>query len=302
MSALQILCVLVVATTLLSQYEAKPDYTLKELKDLCDSKKFKYCRQYIRTTPSMDFITPKVDFRKYYGPAESQSYPGWIYGLFKKDCNSGWAFAGAGVLEGVFNWKTNQGPVSLSKQELLECVYAHGGCRSSPSFMALYYIQGNGICKTKDFGYRFESGSEACISHRSSLLDLYGVLGHRFDSPHFFQNAFEYNRLEKNANAKTIMEVIEKYGPVSVAVSVGKEFNDYKYWALSSSDVQVSGGTEHSVVVVGYGEPDYFRKPYWIIRNSYGPDWGTNGYGLLEQTEDASEINREVIYISDTKF
>ena len=162
--------------------------------------------------------------------------------------------------------------MSLSKQELAECVYAHDGCGGGQSFMALLYIKGKGICKTKDYGYRFESKSDACIGHRNSLLDLYGVLGHRFDSPHFFQNAFQIYRLEKNANAKTIMEVIEKYGPISVTVSVGKEFNDYdKYWALSSSDVQVSGGTEHSVVVVGYGEPDYYRKPYWIIRNSYGP-------------------------------
>ncbi len=138
--------------------------------------------------------------------------------------------------------------------------------------MALEYIRVNGICKTQDFGYRFERQATYCFGHRHNVLDFLYLFGDRFNYPHFFQNAFEYNRLEKNANAKTIMEVIEQYGPISVTVSVGKEFNDYdKYWALSSSDVQVSGGTEHSVVVVGYGEPDYYRKPYWIIRNSYGP-------------------------------
>ena len=43
--------------------------------DLCNANfelHFEACFQYIQTTPSMQSITPKVDFRKYYGPAESQ--------------------------------------------------------------------------------------------------------------------------------------------------------------------------------------------------------------------------------------
>ncbi|XP_017463460.1 PREDICTED: dipeptidyl peptidase 1-like, partial [Rhagoletis zephyria] len=221
---------------------------------------------------------------------QCSTYPGWSNGWFKKDCNSGWAFAAAGVLEGVYSWKTNQEPVSFSKQELIECAY-EDGCKGGDPYVAFLYIEKFGISKANDYGYRYASRMSC---HRTSTVfeELFGLL---FESPRFY-SAFYIDRLYPGgkANAKELMDLIEKYGPICVHVSVGKKFNDYgKYWALSSSDVQVPGGTSHSVVVVGFGGPDNSKKPYWIIRNSYGSDWGSYGYGLLEQTEDASEINRE---------
>ena len=34
--------------------------------------------------------------------------------------------------------------------------------------------------------------------------------------------------------------------------------------------------TDHSVVIIGWGE-DAKSGPYWIVRNSFGKDWGMDG-------------------------
>ena len=94
MSALQILCVLVVATTLFSpcDLKRKPAFTLQQLlvsfsksklftlfqililffmfylnKDHCNAGESQYCWWAER-----DMGIPYVDFRRFYGPAESQ--------------------------------------------------------------------------------------------------------------------------------------------------------------------------------------------------------------------------------------
>ncbi|KAJ4824427.1 hypothetical protein Tsubulata_032613 [Turnera subulata] len=51
----------------------------------------------------------------------------------------------------------------------------------------------------------------------------------------------------------------------------------------------------HAVTIVGYGR-DEFLRPYWKCRNSWGPNWGENGYGRLKRaiTKDEKSIFKEV--------
>ncbi|KAM0000517.1 Cysteine proteinase 3 [Helianthus debilis subsp. tardiflorus] len=37
----------------------------------------------------------------------------------------------------------------------------------------------------------------------------------------------------------------------------------------------------HAVVAVGYGVENGI--PYWLLKNSWGPEWGLNGYFKMER-------------------
>ncbi|XP_017462242.1 PREDICTED: cathepsin L1-like, partial [Rhagoletis zephyria] len=142
-----------------------------------------------------DFTSfPKeLNYFKFFGPAENQAY--WYFlGLIKRNCGSCWAFAAAGVVEGVYSWKTgHRKGVSLAKQELVDCAHEKygyagcDGCNGCRGDEALEYIRQNGIALTESYPYYAELGTK-CL--RSSVK--------RFIRP----GAFEVCQLPADSNAE----------------------------------------------------------------------------------------------------
>ena len=68
-------------------------------------------------------------------------------------------------------------------------------------------------------------------------------------------------------------------GPVSVAFQVVDDFFSYTSGVYSST---TCGNTEtdvnHAVLAVGYGVDLATGLDYWIVKNSWGADWGDNGF------------------------
>ena len=74
------------------------------------------------------------------------------------------------------------------------------------------------------------------------------------------------------------MQAALQLGPLSVAVDAGSDFfRFYKRGVFDHADVC---GTElnHAIAIVGYSNTESDDTPYWIVRNSWGDDWGEDGY------------------------
>lgn len=74
------------------------------------------------------------------------------------------------------------------------------------------------------------------------------------------------------------METVALLGPVSVCIDGSlSSFHMYSsgvYYDKECSSTKIT----HTVVVVGYGIDPQTGESYWLIKNSWGPEWGELGY------------------------
>lgn len=65
-------------------------------------------------------------------------------------------------------------------------------------------------------------------------------------------------------------------GPIAVRLTVDSSFFEYTGGVFTST--MCGGPPNHVVVIVGAGVEPSSGLPYWLIRNSWGPDWGEGGH------------------------
>ena len=71
-------------------------------------------------------------------------------------------------------------------------------------------------------------------------------------------------------------------GPVAVSIDASSlAFQLYNGNHIISNEHENCGDElNHAVTVVGYNAEDP-EQPYWIVRNSWGADWGDQGYAKI---------------------
>jgi len=171
-------------------------------------------------------------------------------------CGSCWSFSTTGSMEGAYFLKTGN-LVSFSEQMLVDCDKYDSGCGGGLMDFAFQWIQENGgLCAEED--YTYDAKDERCSLNKCSL-----VKGSQVDS-----------WIDVKPNESALMEAVSKQ-PVSIAIEA-----DEQAFQFYSGGVLTSGcGTtlDHGVLLVGYGTTED-GIDYWTIKNSWGPEWGDEGY------------------------
>ncbi|WVZ06378.1 hypothetical protein V8G54_019724 [Vigna mungo] len=89
----------------------------------------------------------------------------------------------------------------------------------------------------------------------------------------------------KNAKVASIdsYEDVNSYDELALKRRVAIEGGGREFQLYSSGVFSGRCGTalDHGVVVVGYGTKN--GHDYWIVRNSWGADWGEEGYMRMER-------------------
>ncbi|XP_047735535.1 dipeptidyl peptidase 1 [Hyalella azteca] len=186
------------------------------------------------------------------------------------NCGSCYAFASTALLESRVRILTNNSRQDIfSPQEVVSCSRLSEGCNGGFA----YLIAGR---YAKDIGFVNEScnfyfgGESECSTDPScarTYVSRYAFVGGYYGG----------------ANEALMMEALVKEGPIAVDFNVESDFSGYHqgiyvHLPAVKRDFDPVYTVNHVVLVVGYGVDEASGMKYWIVKNSWGQDWGEQGY------------------------
>jgi len=177
----------------------------------------------------------------------------------QKSCGSCWAFAATATLEGS-EVLLNRQSLDLSEQQLVNCVpvgSSGDNCRGNTINRALTWLSQKTQASEQGQPYQ-GSMSKSCSAPSGNPafnIASWGVLDTQGNVP----------------DTDAIKRALVSHGPVAAAVYVTDAFQNY---AGGVFDEGASGRINHAIAIVGWDD----ARSAWHVRNSWGPDWGEDGY------------------------
>jgi cathepsin L len=187
-------------------------------------------------------------------------------------CGSCWAFSAVAVLESAWFRKTGN-LISLSEQDLVDCVTDCYGCNGGwPSYAIEYIINGSMPNSTLgDDNYTKGILSEASYSYTATDQPC------AYNKTNIVANFTELVILPKES-VSHLQDALLSIGPISVAINANDDFQHYSSGLFEvSNDECDPTELDHAVTAVGLGTTSKGKR-YYIIKNSWGTDWGQDGY------------------------
>jgi hypothetical protein len=208
------------------------------------------------------------------------------------NCGSCWNFAANGALESIIEIREGNPnlDIDLSEQYVLSCLSRSGSCNGGYAYTAFKYMQRNdswgNYCNgtIPEFCFKYLANDEINCDNKSTNWNefLIPIKNYGKWSPDGSQEDIDLMKLrimESGPIIATVMATYYIHGENNLD-DWGWDHNDpndyYAYPGEYSS-------TNHQVVIVGWKNDDNIGNGgYWIIKNSFSPEWGYNGFFNLE--------------------
>ncbi|XP_022447138.1 cathepsin W isoform X2 [Delphinapterus leucas] len=229
-------------------------------------------------------VPPTCDWRKKAGIISSIRN--------QQNCNCCWAMAAAGNIEALWAIEYHQS-LEVSVQELLDCDRCGNGCKGGFVWDAFMTVLNNsGLASDKDYPFKGNSKPHRCRAKKHKRV------------------AWIRDFIMLQPCEQSIARYLATQGPITVTINM-KLLQQYQKGVIKATPTTCDPRlVDHSVLLVGFGKsksvegrqakaissrphphPRY-SIPYWILKNSWGANWGEEGYFRLHRGSNTCGITK----------
>jgi len=195
----------------------------------------------------------------------------------QQSCGSCWTFSTAENIEGQW-FLSGHTLVSLSEQWIVDCSHGclqsepdlcNGGCGGGLPWLAYEDIVKNGGL-TDEAHDPYVGEQTSCPSGDPSVAKI-------------------SNWTALDDNPTDIITFMVKQGPLSITLNADLLFSYSGGVITGDPSTCPNDQSDHAVLLVGYDNTQ--SPPLWIVKNSWGADWGEQGYFRIESDNGLCGIN-----------
>lgn len=182
-------------------------------------------------------------------------------------CGSCWAFTSAAVYETDYLLKNGK-TLDLSEQSILDCAVDRNGndagsCEGGWYGGVFDYFMLKGAKTEAENPYKTKTGFCSDTSRSKYTITKWGYIRQDAGIP----------------SVQQMKEAISKYGAIAATIKVTPSFQAYKSGIFDEhTSVSAPNDVNHAITIVGWDD----NKKAYLVKNSWGPGWGENGYVWVE--------------------
>jgi cathepsin K len=206
-----------------------------------------------------------------------------------QQCGNCWSYSAVGAYEGSYlrvNSSITPTAVNASEQYAVSCS-GGGSCGGGLAYKVFEWMVDNNKNLEKDATLPDGGTNGSCpggTPSSSYYATDWGVVDPSGD-------------ISKIASVASIKEALCKYGPIAASVNVTGLFQNYTNGVFFETPSNYANpASNHAIVIVGWDDD----KGAWLIKNSWGTDWGIDGYMWIKYN--SNNIGRRAAWVIAKKL
>lgn len=202
-------------------------------------------------------------------------------------CQNCWAHSAVEQIESQWKIAGNQ-LTTLSVQEAASCTHCsdcgndayNNGCTTGDSVEGLLYVKHNGLVANSVYPYADKKQKCLTAESKNPVVPKGFVTGYGWAT-----RPCKEGSSCNSQDEDTLKKYISSVAPASICVN-SANWEDYSGGVMTAKACggHSYGDMDHCVQLVGY------TSDYWIVRNSWGKDWGNEGYIYLEMGKNTCSL------------